>query len=289
MEIRKAVIPAAGWGMRFLPSTKAVPKAMLPVVDKPLVQYAVEEAFASGIEQVIVVTPSARSAIEGHFDPSPELERALQQKGEERLLGKVRRLADLGDVCCVRQKEPLGLGDAVLTAREMVGDEPFAVLLPDDIFDADIPLLQQMLQVYRRHKGSVLALWRVSKENTRRYGIVTPKPLGDRVFQVLDVVEKPNAEDAPSDLAIMGRYILTPEVFETLQVTPRGKGGEVQLTDGLALLLGQQAVYGYEFEGIYHDAGTPLSLLKASLALALKSPETGAELREYLKSLAAEL
>jgi len=275
--------------MRFLPSTKAVPKAMLPVVDKPLLQYAVEEAFASGIEQVIVVTPSASSAIEGHFEPSPELERALEQKGEERLLEEVRRIAGLGDVCYVRQKEQLGLGDAVLAARDLVGDEPFAVLLPDDIFDATIPLIQQMLGVYRRHKGSVLALWRVAKENTRRYGIVKPRELGDRVFQLLDVVEKPDPEDAPSDLAIMGRYILTPEVFPALELTPPGKGGEIQLTDGLGLLLREQAVYGYEFEGTYHDAGTPLSLLKASVALALKNPETGAELRAYLKSLAAEL
>jgi len=275
--------------MRFLPSTKAVPKAMLPVVDKPLLQYAVEEAFASGMEQVIVVTPSAWSAIEGHFDPSPELERALEQKGEEGLLQKVRRIADLGDVCYVRQKEQLGLGDAVLAARDMVGDEPFAVLLPDDIFDARVPLLRQMLEVHRRHGGSVLALWRVPRENTRRYGIVKPREMGDRVFQVLDVVEKPDPEDAPSDLAIMGRYILTPQVFPALELTPPGKGGEIQLTDALGLLLTEQPVYGYEFEGTYHDAGTPLSLLKASLALALKNPETSAELRQYLKGLAAEL
>lgn len=289
MEVRKAVIPAAGWGMRFLPSTKAVPKAMLPALGKPLLQYAVEEAFASGIQQVIVITPSTWSAIDGHFDPSPELERALERKGEHRLLEEVRRITGLGEVRYVRQKEPRGLGDAVLAAREMVGNEPFAVLLPDDIFDARIPIIKQLLEVHRRHGGSVLALWRVTSEHIQRYGVVKPKELGDRVFQVLDLVEKPNPEDAPSDLAIMGRYVLTPQVFPALEVTPPGKGGEIQLTDGLGLLLKEQAVYGYEFEGVYHDAGTPLSLLKASLALALKSPETGAALREYLKRLAAEL
>jgi UTP--glucose-1-phosphate uridylyltransferase len=256
---------------------------MLPLVDKPLIQYIVEEATASGIEQIIIVTSSGKSAMEDHFDRSFELENVLERKGEEGLLGEVRRIAKLANICYIRQKEQLGLGHAILTAREMVGDEPFAVFLPDDIFDAPVPLIRQMLEVYRHYEGSVIALWRVAEEDTKRYGIIKPKQIAERVYQVLDMVEKPGPEEAPSDLAILGRYILTPEIFDTLSLTPAGKGGEIQLTDGLALLLKQQAVYGYEFEGTYYDAGKPLGLLKASVALALKHPEMGAEFREYLK------
>lgn len=289
MEIHKAVIPAAGWGTRFLPATKAIPKEMLPLLDKPLIQYIVEEAISSGIEQIIIVISSTKSAIQDHFDRSVELEKTLEQKGEERLLEEVRRIAGLAKIYYVRQKEQLGLGDAILTAREIVGDEPFAVLLPDDIFDADVPVIKQMIEVHRRYGGSVIALWRVDEEGTRRYGIVKPKNIEDKVCQILDVVEKPGPQNAPSDLAILGRYILAPEIFQTLRVTPPGKGGEVQLTDGLALLLKQQAVHGYEFEGTYYDAGKPLSLLKASVALAIKHPEMGADFKEYLKRLIANL
>jgi len=289
MEIGKAVIPAAGWGTRFLPQTKAIPKEMLPLVDKPLIQHIVEEAAASGIEQIIIVTSPSKSAMEEHFGRSIELENVLEQKGEEGLLQEVRRIAGLANICYVRQEEQRGLGHAILTAREIVGHEPFAVFLPDDIFDAPVPVIKQMLEVYRRYGGCVIALCRVGEEGTRRFGIVKPKQVEERVYQVLDLVEKPGPEHAPSDLAILGRYILTPEIFEALEVTPPGKGGEIQLTDGLALLLKQQAIYGYEFEGTYYDAGRPLGLLKATVALALKHPEMGAEFKEYLEKLIADL
>jgi len=289
MEISRAVIPAAGWGTRFLPQTKAIPKEMLPLVDKPLIQHIVEEATASGIEQIIIVTSPSKSNIEEHFGRSFELENVLGQRKEEALLEEVRRVAGLANICYVRQNEQLGLGHAILAASEAVGHEPFAVFLPDDIFDAPVPVMKQMLEVYRHYGGSVIALYRVGDEGTRRYGIVKPKRVGERVYQVLDMEEKPGPEHAPSDLAILGRYILTPEIFEALRVTPPGKGGEIQLTDGLALLLTQQAVYGYEFEGTYYDAGTPLSLLKASVALALKHPEMGAELKDYLQKLIYDL
>ena len=262
---------------------------MLPLVDKPLIQYIVEEAVASGIEEIIIVTSPGKSAIEEHFGRSFGLESVLERKGEEGLLREVRRIAGLANICYVRQDEQLGLGHAILTARDIVGDEPFAVFLPDDIFDAKVPLIKQMLEVYRRYQGSVIALCRVGPEGTRRFGIIKPRQVEERVYQIMDMVEKPGPEHAPSDLAILGRYILTPEIFEMLRVTPPGKGGEIQLTDGLALLLKQQAVYGYEFEGAYYDAGKPLGLLKASVALGLKHPEMGAEFREYLQGLVADL
>lgn len=289
MEIRKAVIPAAGWGTRFLPATKVIPKEMLPLADKPMIQHIVEEAVSSGIEQIIIVTSSGKSAMENHFDRSFELEYILEQKGEEGLLGEVRRIAELANICYIRQREHLGLGHAILAAREVVGDEPFAVFLPDDIFDAEPPLIKQMLEVYRHYEGSVIALWRVAEEDTKRYGIIKPKQVEERVYQVLDMVEKPGPADAPSDLAILGRYILTPEIFEALRRTLPDKRGEIQLTDGLVRLLGQQAIYGYEFEGAYYDAGKPLGLLKASVALALKHPEMGAEIKDYLQKLIADL
>ncbi len=285
MEIRKAVIPAGGWGTRFLPATKALPKEMLPLADKPLIQYIVEEAVASGMEQIIIVTSSGKSVIEDHFNRNFELESVLQQKGELELLGEVQRIAALANICFISQQEPLGLGQAILATRELVGDEPFAVFLPDDLFDTEPPLTKQMLEVYRRYKGSVIALWRVAKEDTKRYGIVKAEQAAERVHRILDMVEKPAPEEAPSDLAILGRYILTPEIFEALRGTPLGKGGEIQLTDGLALLLKQQAIYGYELEGTYYDAGKPLGLLKASVALGLRHPRMGADFREYLKKL----
>lgn len=289
MEVRKAIIPAAGWGTRFLPITKAVPKAMLPLLDRPLIQHIVEEAVASGIEQVIIVTYSANGPIESHFGRSLDLERALEQKGEERLLDEVRRIATLADIRYVTQPEQLGLGHAVLTASEHVGNEPFAVLLPDDVFDADVPVLRQMLDVYQRYQGCVIALQEVPEEETGRYGIVKPERKDGRTYQILGMVEKPDPRQAPSRLAILGRYVLTPEVFEALRATSPGKGGEIQLTDALALLLRQQAVYGYEFEGTYYDAGKPLSLLRASVALALKHAEMGPAFRRYLKDVAAGL
>ena len=287
MKIRKAVIPAAGWGTRFLPATKALPKEMLPLANKPLIQYIVEEAISSGMEQIIIVTSLGKSAIEDHFDRDLALEYILEQKGERGLLEEVRRIADLANICYIRQKEQLGLGHAILSAEELIGREPFAVFLPDDIFDARVPLLKQMVKVFQRYQGSVLAVRRVAKEETRRYGIIKPKQIEERVYQVLDVVEKP--EEAPSDLAILGRYILTPEIFEALETTPPGWGGEIQLSDGLALMLQKQAVYGYEFEGEYYDAGNPLGLLKAAVALALSHPQIGADFKEYLRRLSTDL
>ncbi|MFQ5925601.1 MAG: UTP--glucose-1-phosphate uridylyltransferase GalU [Dehalococcoidia bacterium] len=289
MKIRKAVIPAAGWGTRFLPATKALPKEMLPLVDKPLIQYIVEEAISSSIEQIIIITSSGKSAIEDHFDRDFELEYILEQKGERGLLEEVRGIEDLANICYIRQKEQLGLGHAILTAEGLIGREPFAVFLPDDIFDAKVPLLKQMIEVYQRYQGSVLALRRVTKKETRRYGIIKPKQMEERLYQVLDVVEKPAPDEAPSDLAILGRYILTPEIFEALETTPPGWGGEIQLSDGLALMLQKQAVYGYEFEGEYYDAGNPLGLLKATVALALSHPQIGADFKEYLRRLSTNL
>ena len=289
MSIHKAVIPAAGLGTRLLPATKSQPKEMLPVGRKPTIQYVIEELEAAGISQILIITGQKKRAIEDHFDRSCELEYTLEQKGEKRLLGEVRRIADLANICFIRQREQLGLGHAILSAKEIVGDEPFAVFLPDDIFEAEVPLLKQMLEVYQRHKGSVIAVWRVTEEDTKRYGIIKPKQIAERVYQVLDLVEKPEPGDAPSDLAILGRYILTPDIFEALRVTPPGKGNEIQLTDGLALLLKQQAIYGYEFEGTYYDAGKTLGLLKASVALALRHPEIGTDFREYLKKLVTDL
>ena len=288
MEIHKAVIPAAGWGTRFIPITKVIPKEMLPLADKPLIQYIVEEAVASGLKQIIVITSSGKSAIEEHFERNIELESVLQQKGEMELLEEVRRIATLANIRFVRQEEPLGLGHAILATEELVGDEPFAVLLPDDIFDAEPPVMKQMLKVYQRNQGSVLALRRVAKEDASRYGMVKPEKVAERVYRILNMVEKPAPGEAPSDLAILGRYILTPEIFEALRVTPPGKGGEIQLTDGLEHLLKRQAIYGYAFDGIYYDAGKPLGLLEASVSLGLRHPGMGAEFREYLSRLAGD-
>lgn len=281
-------MPAGGWGTRFLPATKAIPKEMLPLADKPMIQHVVEEAVASGIKQIIIVTSSGKSAIEDHFERNVELESMLQQKGESELLEEVQRIAALANIRFVRQAEPRGLGHAILATRELVGDEPFAVFLPDDIFDAEPPLMKQMLEVYRQHQGSVIALRRVAKEDTRRYGMVKPQQVSERVYRILDMVEKPAPEEAPSDLAILGRYILTPEIFAALRVTPPGKGGEIQLTDGLALLLKQQAIYGYAFDGTYYDAGKPLGLLKASVSMGIRHPGIGADFREYLKKFFEE-
>ncbi len=258
-------------------------------MDRPLIQFIVEEAVTSGIEQIIMVTSSGKGAVGDHFDRSFELEYLLEQKGESELLGEVRRVAELGNICYIKQKEQLGLGHAILAAKDIVGHEPFAVLLPDDIFDASPPLMKQMLEVYQRYERSVIAVRRVTREEISRYGIIESKQVEERVHQVLGLVEKPQPEEAPSNLAILGRYILTPEIFDILGATPPGKGGEIQLTDGLALLLQQQAIYGYELDGTYYDAGKPLGLLKASVALALKHPKMGAEFREYLKGMATDL
>jgi UTP--glucose-1-phosphate uridylyltransferase len=284
-KIRKAVIPAAGWGTRFLPSTKAVPKELLPLVDKPIIQHTVEEAVASGIEQIIIVTSPGKAALKAHFAPHHKLEAALRAKGDTELLEKVQRTAKLADISFVSQDEPTGLGHAVLMAAEAIGDEPFAVFLPDDLFKAKPPVIKQMEKVYKRYGGSVLALLRVIPEDTKRYGIVKPEEVAERTYRILDTIEKPGPKNAPSHLAIMGRYILTPEIFDMLRATKPGKGGEIQLTDALALLRQQQEIYGYEFKGTYYDAGKPLGLLKTSIAWGLQHPEMGPELKAYLQDL----
>ena len=285
MKIRKAVFTVAGWGTRFLPITKVQPKEMLPLVDKPLIHYSVEEALDSGIEQIIMVTALGKRAIEDYFDRSFELEYVLEQKGETKLLKKIRELSSLIDICYIRQKEQLGLGHAILTARAVVGDEPFAVLLPDDIIDSKVPVLKQMIRIYEKYEASVVAVESVSPKDTVKYGIIEPRKVSQRVYQILSLVEKPQPAEAPSNLGIVGRYILMPEIFDFLEATPPGKNHEIQLTDALQLLLKKQAMYAYELDGVRYDAGTPLGWLKATVAFALKRPDIEPELREYLRQL----
>jgi UTP--glucose-1-phosphate uridylyltransferase len=285
MKIRKAVVTAAGWGTRFLPATKAQPKEMLPLVDKPIIQYVIEEAVASGIKHIIIVTALGKRAIEDHFDRSFELEDILKKKGDGELLRKLQNISELADICYIRQKEQLGLGHAILVTKDLIGDEPFAIFLPDDIIEAKVPAMKQMIEVYNRYQHSVIAVEPVAKEDTKAYGIIKPKQVEDRVYQVLSLVEKPEPQDAPSDLGIVGRYILTPEIFGMLEKTAPGKGGELQLTDGLRLLLEKQPIYAYQFEGIRYDTGMPLGFLKASVEFALNRPDIGAKFREYLRQL----
>ena len=283
MKIRKAVITAGGWGTRFLPITKSQPKEMLPLVNKPLIQYAVEEALGSGIEQIIIVTALGKNAIEDYFDRSFELEYFLKQKGETRLLQEMRELSGLINVCYIRQKEQLGLGHAVLATRDIIGDEPFAVLLPDDIIESKVPVLKQMLEVYEQYKTSVVAVECINSEDTVEYGVIESKEISRRTYQVLSLVEKPEPVEAPSNLGIVGRYILTPQIFNALKVTRLGTNQEIQLTDALQLLLKQQAIYACEFEGVRYDTGTPLGWLKATVAFALKHPDLGQELKKHLR------
>ncbi len=285
MKVRKAVIIAAGRGTRFLPMTRSQPKEMMPLVDKPLIQYGVEEALNSGIRQIIMVTAQGKSTMEDYFDRSPELERFLEQKGDTEKLTQTRKLSDMVDVCYIRQKEQLGLGHAILTVKEIVGNEPFAVILPDDIIDSKVPCLKRMCAVYDKYESGVIAVERVSDEDTRKYGIVQPREVADRTYQILSLVEKPDPSWAPSRLGIVGRYIMTPQIFNALQITPPGTGNEIQVTDALHLLLQQQELYAYEFEGIRYDTGTPIGWLKANVALALKHKDIGPELRKYLKKL----
>jgi UTP--glucose-1-phosphate uridylyltransferase len=276
---------AAGYGTRLLPATKAQPKEALPLVDKPIIQYAVEEAAASGLEQVIIVTASGKRAVEDHFDRSLELEQALREKGDLERLEEIQRISDLADIVYVRQKGQLGVGHAVLTVRDVVGQEPFVLFFPDDVIIADVPVARQMLDVFEEYGASVLAVQRVSPADIESYGIVEPKPVSDRVMQVRSLVEKPAPEEAPSDLGIVGRYVLTPEIFAALARTEPGKGREIQLTDALALLLAEQPVYAYLFEGCRYDTGRTLGLLQASVELALRRPDIGADFRRYLRSL----
>lgn len=289
MRVRKAVFPAAGLGTRFLPATKAQPKEMLPLVDKPIIQYGVEEALAAGCDQIIIVTGRGKQAIEDHFDVSYELERMLQDRKKTDLLEIVRRISDLIHVAYVRQKEALGLGHAVLTARELVGDEPFAVLLADDVIDADPPCLKQMMNVFEKMQCSILATQMVEGKAISAYGVLDVKPVpgqfNGHLYEIHNMVEKPRLEEAPSNLAIIGRYILTPTVFDTLSQIQAGAGGELQLTDGMKLLLQREKMYAYVYEGKRHDTGDKLGFLKATVEFALKRPDLGEPFREYLKSL----
>jgi UTP--glucose-1-phosphate uridylyltransferase len=287
MKVRKAVFPAAGLGTRFLPATKAQPKEMLPLVDKPIIQYGVEEAMAAGCDQIIIVTGRGKSAIEDHFDVSYELEKMLEEKKKYELLSIVRQISDMIHVAYVRQKEALGLGHAVLMSRELVGNEPFAVLLADDVIDADVPCLKQMMQVFEETQCSVIATQAVEGPAISSYGVIAgqevPGRFGGRLFEITDLVEKPKASEAPSNLAIIGRYILTPRIFDMLTGTQRGTGGEIQLTDGMRELLKHEKIYGFRFEGKRHDTGDKLGFLKATVEFALKRNDLGGPLREWLK------
>jgi UTP--glucose-1-phosphate uridylyltransferase len=288
MRVRKAVFPAAGWGTRFLPATKAQPKEMLPLVDKPIIQYAVEEVVAAGIEQVIIVTSSQKRAIEDHFDLSYELEHLLEERGEIERLRQIRAITDLAQIAYVRQKEQLGLGHAVLMAKELVGHEPFAVILSDDVVVGERPCIGQLIHAYNQTRSSVVAVMEVPAEETSRYGVIGGERVegGDgRLWKMDRVVEKPEPGTAPSNLAIIGRYILTPKIFDKLEQTARGAGGEIQLTDAIQALMEEQAIYGYEFEGTRYDAGTTMGWLKASVELALARPDLGEEFGAYLRGL----
>jgi UTP--glucose-1-phosphate uridylyltransferase len=285
-RVRKAVLPAAGFGTRFLPATKAIPKEVMPLVDRPIIQYAVEEAVASGIEQIIIVIATGRSAIEDHFDSNPTLERWLEERGDIEQLRTVRRITEIGPIAFVHQKEQLGLGHAVLMAKELVGDEPFAVLLSDDVMlnPGGTPVTRQLIEQHAAHRGSVVALQRVPPAEVTRYGIVRPVREEGRLVEIGDLVEKPTEEAAPSDLAVLGRYGLTPKICNVLETTPRGAGGEIQLTDAIRDLIEEQPVYGYQFEGERHDAGTRIGWLKANVALALQS-EDADEFRAHVRGL----
>ncbi|MCU1308208.1 MAG: UDP-glucose pyrophosphorylase [Acidobacteriaceae bacterium] len=290
MRVRKAVFPAAGLGTRFLPATKAMPKEMLPLVDKPIIQYGVEEALAAGCDQIIIVTGRGKTAIEDHFDQSYELEQLLEEKGKTELLTIVRQISDMIHVAYVRQKQAMGLGHAVLMARELVGDEPFAVLLADDVISGPVPCLKQRIKAFEATQSSIIATQQVDGPAISAYGVIDGSPVrsgkfNGRLHNIKNLVEKPKWEEAPSNQAIIGRYILTPEIFKALDRTPLGAGGELQLTDGLRLLLKKEKVYGYNFEGVRHDTGDKLGFLKATVEFALQRKDLGSGLRDYLKTL----
>jgi UTP--glucose-1-phosphate uridylyltransferase len=289
LTVRKAVIPAAGLGTRFLPATKASPKEMLPLVDKPLIQYTVEEAVASGIEDIIVITGRGKRAIEDHFDRSVELEENLKGTGKNQVLHQIRQISNLANFCYVRQSEALGLGHAVLCAQHLIGDEPFAVILGDEIIDGSVPALAQLVHVHKKRHGAVLGVQEVSKHDVSRYGIVKPRYVARGLHRVEDLVEKPAPADAPSTLAVIGRYILPPEIFPILRKTAPGKNGEIQLTDALKELAKRFPVFAHEVKGHRHDAGDKLGFLIATVEFALKNPSLGADFSDYLVSRAATL
>ena len=284
MKVRKAIIPAAGLGTRFLPATKAQPKEMLPIVDKPTIQYIIEEAVASGIEEILIITGRNKKCIEDHFDKSVELEMELEKNNKTELLDLVRGISDMVDIHYIRQKEPRGLGHAILCAKAFVGNEPFAVLLGDDVVDSEVPCLKQLMDCYKEYKTSILGVQTVAKENVDKYGIVDGIHIEDRVYKVKNLVEKPAVEDAPSNVAILGRYIITPQIFDILSETKPGKGGEIQLTDALQTLIENEAMYAYNFEGRRYDVGDKLGFLQATVEFALKRPELREPFMEYLNS-----
>jgi UTP--glucose-1-phosphate uridylyltransferase len=284
-QIRKVVFPAAGLGTRFLPATKAQPKEMLPLVDKPIIQYGVEEAVSAGVNNVILVTGRGKNAIEDHFDVSVELESFLEQRGKSDQLAEIRKISNLINFAYVRQGEPLGLGHAVLVTRNLVGDEPFAVILADDVIDATPSALAQMIRVYQETDSPVLLVERVPKENVSSYGIIAYEPVRQGVYKVTDLVEKPPKSEAPSDLAIIGRYILTPDIFAALEATARDRTGEIQLTNGMRRLLASRPIYACEVDGVRHDTGNKNGYLRAVVYFALKRPDLAEPFREYLRSL----
>lgn len=285
-KIRKAVIPAAGLGTRFLPVTKAQPKEMLPIVDKPTIQFIVEEAVKSGIEDIIIVTGRSKRAIEDHFDRSLELEMFLKETGKKELLNVVQDISQMADIYYVRQKEALGLGHAIYTARKFIGDEPFAVLLGDDVIHAKVPCLKQMIKVYEQHGASIVGVQEVPLQDTSKHGVVDGEKIGERIYKARDLVEKPNPEDAPETrLAIMGRYILNPEIFGILENLPPGKGGEIQLTDGLRELSKLQKIIAYDFEGRRYDVGDKLGFIQANIEYGLRHDDLSNELMNYLREL----
>lgn len=284
-KVRKAVFPAAGLGTRFLPATKASPKEMLPLVDKPLIQYVVEEAVASGVESVIIVTGRGKAAIEDHFDVSFELEKLLEERGKEAELKAMRAISDIARVSYVRQREALGLGHAVLQARDLVGDEPFAVMLSDDIIDSETPALRQLLDVYEKYDAPVVAVFQVAGEAISRFGVIDGEEVEEGVYKIKDMVEKPAFAEAPSDLAIIGRYVLTPDIFDEIEKTRPGAIGEIQITDAMRSLLKKRPFYAVRFKGTRYDAGDKLGFLIATVELALKHEELAPEFRKYLKSV----
>lgn len=285
MSVKKAIIPAAGLGTRFLPATKAQPKEMLPIVDKPTIQYIIEEAVASGIEEILIITGRNKRAIEDHFDKSVELEYQLEQNNKTELLEEVRKISNMADIHYIRQKEPKGLGHAISCAKTFVGNEPFAVMLGDDVVDSQVPCLRQLIDCYNEYKTTILGVQKVPESEVSKYGIVDGFNIENRVYKVRNLVEKPSIEEAPSNIAILGRYIITPEIFNILENTPPGKGGEIQLTDALKTLISHEAMYAYDFEGRRYDVGDKFGFLQATVEFALKKPDLREPFLKYLSTL----
>ena len=285
MKLRKAIIPAAGLGTRFLPATKAQPKEMLPIVDKPTIQYIIEEAVASGIEEILIITGRNKKSIEDHFDKSVELEMELEKAGKQEMLDMVRRISDMVDIHYIRQKEPRGLGHAIHCAKSFVGNEPFAVMLGDDVVDSEVPCLKQLIDCFNEYKTTILGVQTVDPKNVDKYGIVDGLHIEDRVYKVKRLVEKPSVDEAPSNVAILGRYIITPQIFEILENTAPGKGNEIQLTDALETLIKNEAMYAYDFEGRRYDVGDKLGFLQATVEYALRKEEVRDGVIDYLKTI----